>query len=345
VTYDGNAHTTVVSKVVDGNNLKVNDATVKYAVVPYADTTAEGFDMKKLDYSADKAEVTEAGEYAVFAKISKAEYTTTYSQILKVTVSKKDLGLTVKANKQVVTYGSSDLTVTTGDADADALIKLSAEDVSKFNVGTYPLADIVKYDDSNYIVKVTGNLTIEKRNATIVMLDDSKTYDGKEADVTSLFMIDGAVNGDTLNVIVNVKGGVTPKNAGKYTLVATANDANYSIETVTATYTINKIAQKVNSISPAKRSYTANSKGKLARKKTFMLKADVTGSKAAKLTFSKVSGNAKITVTSAGKVTVKKGLKAGTYTLKVRATKAGTKNYAKATKTKSIKIVIKKKSK
>jgi hypothetical protein len=346
ITYDGKAHTVAVTEVYNGaKTLKIEGVDVKYAVATAAETQAEGFDPEKLAYDLTEVSLKDSGDYYVFAQLKKDGYTTAYPIVMELTINKVTLKNTVTASKQVLTYGSTDVTVSTGDAALDEKIGLKlTEEIGKLNVGYYDLDRVISYDRTNYAVSTDG-IEIEKRNATIVMLDDSKTYDGKAADVSSLFTIDGAVNGDTLNVIVNVKGGKTPVNAGKYTLVATANDANYKIETVTATYTINKIAQKVNSISPAKRSYTANSKGKLARKKTFKLSADVTGSKDAKLSFSKVSGNAKITVTSAGKVTVKKGLKAGTYTLKVRATKAGIKNYAKATKTKSIKIVIKKKSK
>lgn len=60
----------------------------------------------------------------------------------------------------------------------------------------------------------------------------------------------------------------------------------------------------------------------------------------AKLTYSKTSGNSKITVSKSGKVTVKKGLSAGTYKVKVKIKSQGTNaSYAKTfTKTLTIKI-------
>ena len=60
-----------------------------------------------------------------------------------------------------------------------------------------------------------------------------------------------------------------------------------------------------------------------------------------KVTFKKVSGNKKIKVSKAGKVTVKKGLKKGTYKVKVKAAVAATDNYAGASATKTIKVVVK----
>ena len=62
---------------------------------------------------------------------------------------------------------------------------------------------------------------------------------------------------------------------------------------------------------------------------------------AGKVTFKKLSGNKKITVSKAGKVTVKKGLKKGkTYTVKVKVTSAKTKKYAAISKTVKLKVKI-----
>ena len=61
-----------------------------------------------------------------------------------------------------------------------------------------------------------------------------------------------------------------------------------------------------------------------------------------KVTYAKSSGNKKITINKkTGKVTVKKGLKKGTYKVKVKITAAGTSTYKKATKTTTFKIKVK----
>ena len=59
-----------------------------------------------------------------------------------------------------------------------------------------------------------------------------------------------------------------------------------------------------------------------------------------KIRFAKVSGSAKVSVSSAGKVTVKKGTKKGAYKVKVRCTAAGNSNYLKGTKTVTITIRV-----
>ncbi len=61
-----------------------------------------------------------------------------------------------------------------------------------------------------------------------------------------------------------------------------------------------------------------------------------------KVTYQKVKGNSKLQINkSTGKVTVGKGLKKGTYKLKVKVKAAGNSRYKKLTKTAIIKINVK----
>ena len=60
-----------------------------------------------------------------------------------------------------------------------------------------------------------------------------------------------------------------------------------------------------------------------------------------KVTYTKSSGNSKITVSSAGKITVKKGLKKGTYKVSIKVKAAGNSTYKSATKTVTVTIKIK----
>ena len=60
-----------------------------------------------------------------------------------------------------------------------------------------------------------------------------------------------------------------------------------------------------------------------------------------KVTYRKASGNKKITVAKNGKITVKKGLKKGTYKVKVKVTAAGNKTYKPSAKTVTVTIYVK----
>ena len=105
------------------------------------------------------------------------------------------------------------------------------------------------------------------------------------------------------------------------------------------TFTINKAANPLKASGrtvKVKRASLANKAQTVKAKKAFKVK----GAKG-KVTYKKVKGNKKITVSSTGKVKVKKGLKKGTYKLKVKVTAAGNANYGKATKTVKVTVKVK----
>lgn len=104
-----------------------------------------------------------------------------------------------------------------------------------------------------------------------------------------------------------------------FTISKAANPVTVKAKTVTAKYSIVK-----------KKAL------KIAAKKAFAV------SKAqGKVTYKKASGNSKIAVSSAGKVTIKKGLKKNTYKVKVKVKAAGNSNYKAATKTVVLKVKVK----
>ena len=94
----------------------------------------------------------------------------------------------------------------------------------------------------------------------------------------------------------------------------------------------------------AKKTTTVKIKYKKLRKRTqaFNISKVLTVSRAqGNVTYTKVSGNKKITVSPTGKVTVKKKLKRGTYKIKVNVTAAGNTRYNAMTKTVVFKVKVK----
>ncbi|MEE3467572.1 MAG: Ig-like domain-containing protein [Eubacterium sp.] len=87
---------------------------------------------------------------------------------------------------------------------------------------------------------------------------------------------------------------------------------------------------------------TASVKYSKKKAKTLAASKVVTVKKAqGSVTYKKTKGNAKITIAKSGKVTIKKGLKKGTYTVKVKVTAAGNESYKAGSKTVSFKIKVK----
>ncbi len=115
---------------------------------------------------------------------------------------------------------------------------------------------------------------------------------------------------------------------------------NYTGTTLEASYTIKKASNTMT----AKGKTVTVKKAKVAKKtQTITAKKAFTVSKAnGKVSYKKSNGNKKIKVSSTGKVTVKKGLKKGTYKIKVKIKAAGDANHkASSWKTVTLKIKIK----
>ena len=137
---------------------------------------------------------------------------------------------------------------------------------------------------------------------------------------------------------VTVKKGTK---AGTYTaqieVTAEGNDL-YEAASVTVTVTV-KVVKDANpmAVKAVARSTTAPA----VRKKAVAVARPMTVSKAqGTVSYAKASGSAALTVNKkTGKVTVKKGTKAGTYTAKIKVTAAGNTLYASASKT--VKVTVK----
>ena len=131
------------------------------------------------------------------------------------------------------------------------------------------------------------------------------------------------------------KGTVTKK--ATYTATGVKTYKCVRCGKVLKTETIAKLPKKANTLVAKGRTATvkfANLKKKnqvVAQKNAFAI------SKAqGKVTYKKASGNKSITVNSAGKITVKKGLKKGTYKVAVNVTAAGNATY----KAKTVKVIV-----
>ena len=146
---------------------------------------------------------------------------------------------------------------------------------------------------------------------------------------------------------------------GKVTTPATTDAAGVKTYTCTVcnatrTEEISKIpapaaptesAKKKNTLKVKQVKKTVTVKYKKLKKKAQTIKLDkylkVTKAKGT-VSYKKTSGNKKITVNKkTGKITVKKGLKKGTYKVKIKVTAKGTAKYKKGSKTITVKIKVK----
>ena len=129
----------------------------------------------------------------------------------------------------------------------------------------------------------------------------------------------------------------SPVSAGTYTVQAIGKGA-YTGKSKKATF---KILKAKNTMKVKAKKSRITLRYTLVKKANQTIKRSgafsITKAKG-KLTFKKKSGNAKVVVSKAGTVTVKRGLKAGTYTVKVWVKAAGDANHKPLTKVVTLKI-------
>lgn len=219
-------------------------------------------------------------------------------------------------------------------SDSKCTKKLSSYPVK---VGTYYVKAKAAADTyCNPAASNVAKLVIKKATPKITLKDKLATYTGKEVKIDK-----ASVNGSTGKVTYKYytdakctkKLSGYPVKAGTYYVKATvaATGTHNSAGSNVAKLVIKKANTLTVSVTSKK--YKAAASGKLSGTKTFSI-----GAKNAKgtVTYSGSSNcNKYITVSSKGKVTVKKGTPKGTYKIAVKA--KGTSTY----KSKTIKVVIK----
>ena len=173
--------------------------------------------------------------------------------------------------------------------------------------------------------------------AKVVLSKSSLAYNGKVRKPSVRTVKGLTLKAGTDYDVSYAKGGKavkSPKAVGTYTVTVTGKGSYAG--TATATYKIVKAKNTMAAKAKAtKKRPAAVSLSKLAKKSQTLKRSKVIAlSKArGKVAYKKTGGNKKITISKkTGTVTVKKGLKAGTYKVKVALTAAGNSNYKKATK-------------
>ena len=128
----------------------------------------------------------------------------------------------------------------------------------------------------------------------------------------------GCKNVGTYTVTVKGKGGYTGKGTATFSIKEAANPMKVTARSTSVSYS--KLSKSKQTLKVGKLLNISKSKGKL--------------------TFSKISGNALIKVnSSSGKVTLTKGMKKGTYKVRIKVTDDGGSNYK--SKSKTVKATVK----
>lgn len=210
------------------------------------------------------------------------------------------------------------------------------------NVGT---ATVQIAGKGNYQGIATKTFTIAKAASSIKLAAQSKTYTGKALAYTGKVTKSGSAGKVTYKYFLDAKctkvvKAANVKPAGVYYVKATlAADANHKAATsAAAKLTVNKAAQPMVAKAVARSAKLAT-----VKKQATVVKCPVAVAKQqGKLSYAKASGSSsRLSIhATTGKVTIKKGTKKGTYTIKVKVKAAGNANYKAGSKTVTCKVVV-----
>ena len=356
VVADGFTYTFSVSEeaVAEVQNADLANATVALAKTSYVYTgkqikpavtvtSAKGTTLvKDTDYTVAYENNTNFGT-ATVTVTGKGSYTGSK----KVTFSITAAAQTITATNKSVVYGktvklaattSGDGKLTYKSADTSVAKVSAAGVVTPVKVGSVKVTITAAKTDNYKAATKTVTVTVTKAASTIKLAAQTQAYTGEALAYSGKVTKTGSGGKVTYKYFSDAKctkevKAANVKNAGTYYVKATvAATANYKAATsAAAKLTITKAANTL-TVKAVKATQTAKygKQTTLAASKVFKVTKNVSKGK---LTYAKASGNAKITVSSAGKVTVKKGLKKGKYTIKVKVTSKATANYKAASKT------------
>ena len=158
------------------------------------------------------------------------------------------------------------------------------------------------------------------------------TYTGKAFTPEPVVTLDGAALTVDTDYTVSYD-----KNTNAGTAIVTVTGAGDYMDSAVGTFTIDKAAQKMTASPVAK---TVKFK-KVKKAKQTVTGAITVKNAAGKVTYAKKSGSAKLSINSAGTVTVKKKTKKGTYKMVVNVKAAGNANYKPMTKAVTISVKVK----
>ena len=230
----------------------------------------------------------------------------------------------VTKNIEVMAFDESNLCEKTGDlhkwettviepaTETDSgELKYTCSDCGAEKTGYIPRIEGFALAKNTYVY--TGKAL--KPKVTVMNIWEEPLKEGVDYKVT----YKNNTNVGTASAVVTLIGAYTGTKTLTFKITKAANTMKVKGKTATVKYT--KVKKKVQTL---KRSAVIS----------------LTGAKGT-VTYVKSSGNKKITISKAGKVTVKKGLKKGTYKVKVKVKAAGNTNYKALTKIVTFTIKVK----
>lgn len=323
-----------------------------------------------LDYDVTYQNNVNAGTATVVVT-GCGDYTGTASKTFTIAKAEQDIELI--EDDFEVTYGDEAFRLYVIRWEGDGAISYKSSDATVVTVSATGVVTIVGAGTATITVTAAGTKNYNEAkitaNVTVARAANPIKASAKKATVTTTYNPAASVVTGCNVTVSNAVGAVTYKNAstdatantfqviktsgkvtvpkatpaGTYTVkvkATAAGDSNYKAGSKTISYKI-VVAKAANPMTV--KAVTRTASFSTLKKKAVVVERPVTVSNAqGKVTYIKVDGSDALTIhKTSGKVTVKKGTKKGTYSIKIKVTDPGSTNYNKGAKTVTAKVVVK----
>jgi|GEM_PF-850530 len=195
-----------------------------------------------VTYNGSSTVPTNAGNYAVVATVTDANYQGNASGTL--VVSKAAATVTLGSLAQTYTGSARVATATTSSSGLTVTFTYNGSGTAPTAAGSYTVVGTIS--DTNYQGSSSGTLVVSKATATVTLASLAQTYAGSARVATATTTPSGLAVNFTYN-----GSGTAPTAVGSYTVVGTISDTNYQgnssgtlvISKATATVTLGSLAQ------------------------------------------------------------------------------------------------------
>lgn len=183
-----------------------------------ASTTPTGLAVQ-ITYDGSATAPVAAGNYAVVATVSDANYAGSLNGILS--VAKATASVALSGLSATYDGTAKSVTAATTPAGLPVAITYNGSATPPSAVGNYAVVATITH--ANYAGSASGTLAIGPGTATVVLSGLSQSYDGTPKSVTA------ATTPSGLPVAITYNGSATPPSAaGSYAVVATVTHASYA---------------------------------------------------------------------------------------------------------------------
>lgn len=195
------------------------------------------YSLNNIDFTKEKIEKKDAGEYTVYYRISKDNYTT-INDSFKINISPANISINI--DDKEITYGDACNNYSSSISGSLYGYEISYVYNSNYtignNVGVYDISITLNNEYPNFNIDVNkGKLVVNKRHINVAINNSNVIYgeDIATADFTTSNMYENDKKDEIITITSTYKKGDTVISTNKFSASLNQNNSNYVIDNVT----------------------------------------------------------------------------------------------------------------